>query len=102
MRLSGSLCGPRDGQYGLEGADRSDPGEGPRARLQQMHMPAAPRALRGQLVPVGLGRAGETEGTGQFLLLHMPQLVTFDMLVEREAALAAAGAQGRKTNLLNT
>ena len=33
------------------------------------------------------------QGTGQFLLLHMPQLVTFDMLVEREAALAAAGAQ---------
>ena len=41
----------------------------------------------------GSGQAGEMQSTGHFLLLHMPQLVTFDMLVEREAALAAAGAQ---------
>ena len=40
-----------------------------------------------------MGQAHETVSAGQFVLLHMPQLVTFDMLVEREAALAAAGAR---------
>lgn len=79
-----------------------------RLELLERHLRDKPRHLHAQMwllsacstqsphikdVHAGSEQVDERQSTGHFLLLHMPQLVTFDMLVEREAALLAAGAR---------